>query len=180
MYFCIFSPPYSSNICICLNGFNRVCCSCCACKSISTEAVSLSFETVTVLPFIRFTTFPVGLSLLEINTSSSASSISSSLSFLLTVSLSTVKRSSTSPSEFSFLNSSLGNFPPRHIPREPIIIDFPAPVSPVRIFKPLSKSISISSIRSITCFSDLKASPSFPSLMYFFMSSTPSSPNCPS
>ena len=46
-------------------------------------------------------------------------------------------RISQTPLSVPFLKKDLSYFSPRHKPNASIIIDFPAPVSPVNIFKPL-------------------------------------------
>ena len=84
---------------------------------------------------------------------SSSGSSSSWISFLRTLSSGLIKISSTSALSAPFRSISLSNFPPRARFTLPISRDFPAPVSPVRIFSPLPNSTSVSSIsaRFFTC-----------------------------
>lgn len=133
--FWISSPPKRSSISRCFAGFNSVCCSCCACRSIRSDAISFNRVIVTVVSFTRLTVLPFGDNRRDISKVPSSSGVTSSFSSASTIAgWSTENTSSTSPSFVSSRNSSFGNLPPRQIPRDPMIIDLPAPVSPVRIF----------------------------------------------
>ena len=121
--------------------------SCCPWISISILAASLSVDMLTVSPLIRLKLLPcISLRLRVTMFPSGKMSRASSLFF--SFSSSTVKVSSTSPLSVPFLSISALYFAPRASPTEPKRIDFPAPVSPVRILSPGPKSTSVSSIRA--------------------------------
>ena len=108
------------------------------------DATSLTFVRVTVSPFILLTLLSLVNFLVTI-TRPSSGSISKSASFFL-VSSFTEKTSSTKPESFPALTKFLPAFAPKARLIEPIITDFPAPVSPVRMFNPSPKETSASSI----------------------------------
>ena len=84
---------------------------------------------------------------------SSSGSSSSSSSFSRTRLSPLANTSSTKALSAPFRSISRSNFPPRARFTLPISRDLPAPVSPVRIFRPLPNSTSVSSIRArfFTC-----------------------------
>ena len=108
------------------------------------EAASLTLERVTVSPFILLTLLSA-VNFLVITTSPSSGIISRFSSFFL-VSSFTEKTSSTKPESLPALTRFLPAFAPKAKLIEPIITDFPAPVSPVRMFNPSPKETSASSI----------------------------------
>ena len=108
--------------------------------------------TVTLSPLIRLTVLE-DVIFLEINNVLSSKLIPSSSKSERTFSSSIENVNSTSANSASFRIISFAVFPPSAILIEPIIIDFPAPVSPVNTFRCSAKSTSTSSMiaRFFTC-----------------------------
>ena len=116
--------------------------------------LATSFKTAmfTVSPLIRLTLRPsISLRLRVMVSPSGKISIASSL--FLSLSSSTENVSSTSPLPVPFLSISALYLAPSASPTDPRRMDFPAPVSPVRILSPGPKSTSVSSMsaRFFTC-----------------------------
>ena len=124
--------------------------------SISTAAISFTFDAGTLSP-LTFT-IPRPLTIRRLKTTRSSSGYTSSSARAAVCRLSFTEKTSSAnagscpPAVFS-RSISFCTFPPSARLMEPMIIDLPAPVSPERIFSPRQKVTSDSSIsaRFFTC-----------------------------
>ena len=110
--------------------------------SINNSVIFFKFAVVKFSPFTLILLLPFMIFLDIIRVPSSSISTFCSLSCFLKFSFFISNSSSIKASLLSSLTISFGTLPPSAIKIEPIIIDLPAPVSPVIIFKPSFKKIS--------------------------------------
>ncbi len=132
--------------------------SCCPCISISLSPIAFINVAETIFPFILQVFFPdCEISLDNISVPSSSGSIP--ISFIISLILSASTRNTASTRAFSepVRMISLDTLSPRTALMESIIIDLPAPVSPVSTLRPSPSSMLISSISATSWISSCRS-----------------------
>ena len=135
----------------------------------SRDATSFNREADTASPLIRAIALPEVILRLNITVSSSVSMPSCRIASR-TFGFSTEKTSSTSAVSSLSRSSSFGTFSPSANATEPMMMDLPAPVSPVKILSPSLNSTSVSVIRArfFTCrFCNIHSPSTFPKHFYY-------------